>query len=99
VTLPFSSEGAAGLDVPLMVFDGGKLKTLRNLSNSHTTLHILFVGENQQTSFFQILIKRKEEVESRSHDTKERTRQSQYNLGVGDMTNILYHDTSHFISR
>lgn len=99
MALPFSSEGTAGLDVPLMVFDRGKLKTLGNLSNSHTTLHILLVGENQQTSFFQILIKRKEEVESGSQGTKERTRQSQYNLGVGDMTSILNHDTSHFISR
>ncbi len=66
MALPFSGEGTAGLDVPLMVFDRGKLKTLGNLSNGHTTLHILLVGENQQTSFFQILMKRKEELKSSS---------------------------------
>lgn len=44
---PLSCEGAAGLDVPLVVFDGGELQTLGDLSHRHATLHVLLVCKNQ----------------------------------------------------
>lgn len=46
---PLPSEGAAGLDVPLVVFDGGKLEALGDLSHRHATLHVLLVSKDQQS--------------------------------------------------
>ena len=52
---PFASEGAAGLDVPLVVFNRGQLEALRDLSPRHATFHILLVGEDEQPSLLQVL--------------------------------------------
>lgn len=48
---PLPSEGAAGLDVPLVVFDRGKLEALRDLGHRHATFYILLVGKDQQPCF------------------------------------------------
>lgn len=48
---PLPSEGAAGLDVPLVVFDRGKLEALGDLGHRHATFHILLVGKDQQPCF------------------------------------------------
>ena len=52
---PFASEGTAGLDVPLVVFNGGQLEALGDLSPRHATFHILLVGEDEQPSLLQVL--------------------------------------------
>lgn len=44
---PLSRKGAAGLDVPLVVFDGGELETLGDLGHGHATLDILLVCKDQ----------------------------------------------------
>lgn len=52
---PLPGEGAAGLNVPLVVFHRGKLEALRDLSYRHAAFHILLVGEDQQSRLSQIL--------------------------------------------
>lgn len=44
---PLSSEGTAGLDVPLVVLYRGELEALGDLSHRHAALHILLVGKDQ----------------------------------------------------
>lgn len=48
---PLSCEGAAGLDVPLVVFDGGELETLGDLGHGQATLDVLLVCKDQQPRF------------------------------------------------
>lgn len=48
---PLPSECAAGLDVPLVVFDRSELEALGDLGHRHATFHILLVGEDQQPCF------------------------------------------------
>lgn len=48
---PLPCEGATGLDVPLVVFDRGKLEALGDFSHSHAAFHILFVRKYQQSCF------------------------------------------------
>lgn len=48
---PLPCEGAAGLDVPLVVFDRGELEALGDLGHRHATFHILLVGKNKEPRF------------------------------------------------
>lgn len=59
---PLPGECTAGLDVPLVVFDGCKLKALWDFSHSHAAFNILLVSKDQQSCFSQILEGRYKEI-------------------------------------
>lgn len=44
---PFSSESAAGLNVPRVPGNGVERKELGDLPCCHGALHVLFVGQNE----------------------------------------------------
>lgn len=60
ISSPLSCEGTTGLDVPLVVFDGGKLEALGDLSHRHASFHILLIGKDQQSCLSQVLEAREE---------------------------------------
>lgn len=52
---PFTCQGAAGLDVPWVSFDGVERQALGDLGRRHRTFHVLFVGEDEDGGALQIL--------------------------------------------
>lgn len=54
---PFSSESTACLDMPRMLGNGVECKKLRDLPCRHGTLHVLFVGQNENRRILKVLWK------------------------------------------
>lgn len=52
---PFSSQSAAGLNVPRVRCDGVEREALGDLRRRHGALHILFVSQNQDGCLLQVL--------------------------------------------
>lgn len=61
---PFSCESTTCLDVPRVRCDGVEREALGDLHRRHGSLHVLFVGQNENRCILQVLKKKKREREN-----------------------------------